>query len=153
RVASPAHVKAPLGFGSEYWNSDPRHYEGWEQIRDRLKGLGRKPTRRGIAYELASHLLDDVIVASGGIEDSIMRLRAHVGELEHYAKGQELKAKDGVPFGLAHESATSAWYAFTDLLTWCRTLAERMEDQRVIGSSRSRVWSPRSSLSASGKSA
>jgi len=127
RVCFPAQAKAALGFGTEYWLSDPEHYEGWEQLRDRLKSLARRPTRRDLACELASHLLDDVIVSAGGIENSISRLRAHVVVLQAYAMDHKLHARDDVPHGLAHEASTSAWYAFSDMLTWSRTLVERME--------------------------
>jgi hypothetical protein len=57
RVILPQTASARLGFGGEYWDLDPTHYEGWEQLRDRLTALGRTPTKRGLAYQLASHLL------------------------------------------------------------------------------------------------
>lgn len=127
RAHFPAHANAALGFGSEYWHSDAEHYEGWELLRDRQKSLGRKTKRRDLAYELASHLLDDVIVAAGGIENSIIRLRTHIVALENFVSDQKLRATPGVPYGLAHDAATSAWFAFSDVLTWSRTLVERME--------------------------
>jgi hypothetical protein len=127
RARFPDHANAALGFGVEYWCSDPRHYEGWEQLRDRLKSLGRSASKNDLAYELASHLLDDVIMAAGGIENSFLRLQSHVATLQAYATEHKLEAKSGMPYGLSHEAATSAWYAFSDMLTWSRTLTERME--------------------------
>jgi hypothetical protein len=43
RVILPQTASARLGFGGEYWDLDPTHYEGWEQLRDRLTALGRTP--------------------------------------------------------------------------------------------------------------
>ena len=34
-----------LGWGAEYWDPDPTHYEGWVELRDRYKALGRKKTQ------------------------------------------------------------------------------------------------------------
>jgi hypothetical protein len=76
RIVFPPAASAKLGFGAEYWDPDPTHYEGWKQLRDRLTALGRTPTKRDLAYDLVSHLLDDVIVAAGGVEHAIMRLPA-----------------------------------------------------------------------------
>ncbi len=123
----PRGVKAFLGFGYEYWNLDPQLYEGWEQLRDRLKALGRKRTKRELAYDLASHLLEDVVVAAGGVENSIYALRAAVVELTEYARANNLRAAAGVPHSLGHAAATTAWYAFADVLTWARCVVERME--------------------------
>jgi hypothetical protein len=84
RVAFPQTASTKLGFGAEYWDPDPTHYEGWEQLRDRLIALGRTPTKRDLAYDLSSHLLDDVIVAAGGVERAIVQLREALGRLTDY---------------------------------------------------------------------
>ena len=97
RVSFPTVAKASLGFGSEHWNSDARHYEGWEQLRDRRTALGRKSTRRELASELSSHLLSDVLVAAGGVETAILRMRVAAAELEAYAEKYKMKAQPGVP--------------------------------------------------------
>jgi hypothetical protein len=129
RVAFPSVASAPLGFGTEYWDPDPMHYEGWEQLRDRLMALGRTSTKRELAYDLASHLLDDVIVAAGGVERAITKLREAVAELRGYASDHGIKAKDGIPHGLGHKAAAEAVYAFSDVLSWSRTVVERLERQ------------------------
>jgi hypothetical protein len=127
RVNFPEVAAVPLGSGAEYWDSDPRHYEGWEQLRDRLEALGRKSTNSGLAYELASHRLDDVIVAAGGVERAITKLREAIAELKEYASDYGIEAKNGIPHGLVHEAATEALYAFSDVLSWSRTVVERLE--------------------------
>ena len=75
RISIPDSAKAKLGFGYEYWNLDPAQYEGWEQLRERLNSHDRSAAKRAVAYELASHLLEDVVVAAGGVETSIATLR------------------------------------------------------------------------------
>src|SRR5206468_3065836 len=86
RVHFPRVAKAGLGFGTEYWDLDPKHYEGWEELRDRMAALGRSSTRRGLACDLASHLLDDVIVAAGGVERAITTLREALAVLKGYVR-------------------------------------------------------------------
>lgn len=118
-----------LGFGTEYWDLDPKHYEGWEELRDRMAALGRRSTKRGLAYDLASHLLDDVIVAAGGVERAITKLREALAALKEYVRDHGIKADKDIPLGLAHDGTVEAWYAFSEVLSWSRTLVERLERQ------------------------
>lgn len=127
RVAFPKVAKASLGFGSEYWDPDPSHYEGCEQMRARYAALGRTLSDPELACDLAGHLLDDVLVAAGGVELAMERIDAAVAELEAYAKEHGLRAEQSVPCGLSHPAAVQLWYAFTDLVSWSRTLIERLD--------------------------
>ncbi len=127
RVSFPTVAKASLGFGSEYWDPDAKHYEGWEQLRERRTALGYKSTKRELAYELAGHLLGDVLVAAGGVEAAILRMRAAAEELQACADSHNMKAQPGVSHGLSHEAAADLWYAFADVVSWSRTLMERLE--------------------------
>ena len=43
RVQLPRVARAPLGFGTEYWDLDAKHYEGWEELRDRRTAHGVDP--------------------------------------------------------------------------------------------------------------
>jgi len=127
RVTFPERAIAPLGFGAEYWKSDRHLYEGFDHLDARLRALGRKTRKPDVAYRLTCQLLSEVLVAAGGVENSMIRLRAAVAELEAYVSANQLRAMDGVPHSLGHPAATTAWYAFFDLLTWSRTVVERME--------------------------
>ena len=127
QVAFPAAATAQLGFGAEYWRADPSLYEGFEQLGARLQSLGRKTKRVDVVYQLTSHLLTDVLVAAGGVENSILRLHAAVEDLKAYVSKHKLTAVHGIPLGLAHPAAVTAWYAFSDVLSWSRTVVERME--------------------------
>jgi len=127
RASFPAKASAPLGFGYEYWDLNLARYEGWKQLRERYQTLGRKTTKRGLAYELASHLLGDVLVAAGGVEVAVSRMRIAAAELHAYADEHNMKPAPGVPHGLGHPAATDLWYAFADLVSWTRTVVERLE--------------------------
>lgn len=127
RIHFPPTSRARLGFAGEYWNSKPEQYEGWQQLRHRLITLGRKPSRHHLAYELAGHLLDDVIVAAGGAECALAKLRTSLEDLDSYVTSQGIRAEPGLPSGLSHDAAIEAWYAFADLLSWTRTVVERVD--------------------------
>ncbi len=127
RVTFPGAALARLGFGAEYWKGDPGLYEGFEQLEVRLRALGRKTRKADVAYHLTSHLLTDVLVAAGGVENSSLRLRTAVDDLKAYVSKHQLSASHGIPLGLGHPAAVTAWYAFSDVLTWSRTVVERME--------------------------
>ena len=127
RLAFPERGSAPLGFAGEYWDPDPKQYEGWKQLQDRLTALGRTSSKRGLAYDLASSLLRDAIVAAGGVERAVAQLRQALATLQDYATQHNLKAADGIPLGLGHEAAAEALYAFSDALSWSRNFIERLE--------------------------
>jgi hypothetical protein len=135
RASFPAKANAALGFGYEYWDLNLARYEGWKQLQERYQTLGRKTTKRGLAYELASHLLGDVLVAAGGVEVAVSRMRTAAAELQVYADRHNMKAAPGVPHGLGHPAATELWYAFADLASWTRTVVERL-DRRAEDSNR-----------------
>lgn len=127
RVGTSSAALAPLGFGMEYWKTDAKLYEGYEQLATRTRALGRGVRKLNVVYELVTHLLNDVLVAAGGVESAVLRLRGAVAELQAYASKHQPCATPGVPHGLGHPAVAVAWYAFSDLLTWSRTVVERME--------------------------
>lgn len=132
-----AGALAGLGFAAECWYAKPELYEGWQQLRDRLVALGRRPTRHQLAYDLASHLLEDVIVAAGGAERAVTRLRASLKDLRAYAAEHGIRAVNGIPHSLSADASIDAWYAFADLLSWSRMVVERIDrppgDRRHFG--------------------
>ncbi len=123
----PAMALAPLGFASEYWHGDPLVYEGCEQLQQRYKALGRRVSGSYVSGELSRHLLSEVLVAAGGIEGALIRLQACIDELRAWVDHNQLKAQPGIPYGLGHEAAVDAWFAFAEVLMWSRILVERME--------------------------
>ena len=127
----PSSATTPLGFGAESWYSDPTHYEGWAQLRDRYEALGRRYTKSQLAYELSSHLLDDVIVAAGGVERSITNFRSAVAAAQGAASSAGVKAEDGGTFGFSDVTTAEAWFAFADVLFWGRAVVERLDRPAV----------------------
>jgi hypothetical protein len=128
RTNFPTSARAGLEWGAEYWDSDPTHYEGWSELRDLYKSLGRKRTKRDLAFDLSGHLLDEVLAAAGGVEHAIIQLRAAVADLRRWADENSAQR----PIGLAHPAATEALYGFGDVITWARAVEERL-DRRPRG--------------------
>ena len=127
RAYFPSSSTTRLGFGAESWYSDPTHYEGWEQLRDRYEALGQRYTKSQLAYQLSSNLLDDVIVAAGGVERSISNFRSAVIAAQESASSAGLKAEDSGTFGFSDVTTAEAWFAFADVLFWSRTVVERLD--------------------------
>lgn len=113
-----------LAWGSEYWDLNPEHYDGASGVRDRFRALRRPRTRRGLALELTDFLLSDVILAAGGVERSVDRLRRSAEELEQLAERWQIR---GPKMGLADNASIDAVYAFTELLSWVRAVDERLD--------------------------
>ena len=77
--------KVELGAGYETWILDPERYEGADALRATLKKLRRSYGKRALSYELVDRLLDEVLAAAGGVEQSIMALRSSVTEAQEVA--------------------------------------------------------------------
>ncbi len=127
RIHAPSTAGAALGFGSEYWFADAKRYEGWEQLRDRLAQVDHKPTNRTLTYHLTAYLLEDVVVAAGGVERAFANLLTIHRDLCAYAAKYSIRATHGESYGLGHQSAIEALYAFADLLVWSRAVLERLD--------------------------
>ena len=127
RVKFSEVAKAPLGFGSEYWISTASHYEGWTDLRDRLNSLGRQALKRDIAVELSSNLLEEVVVAAGGVEQAVESLRRCKGVIEQYAREHGVRSQPGVPQGLATVDTVEVAYLFANVMAWSRSVVERVE--------------------------
>lgn len=131
RSRFPDGAHAPLGWGAEYWDADATHYEGWEELRDRYAALGRKRTKRELAFDLSGNLVDDVLAAAGGIEHAIVALRSTIAELQEYCEVHTVAATPGIPHGVGHAAATDAWYEFANVLSWARALEERLDRSAI----------------------
>src|SRR6266498_4300653 len=128
RVHFPSGATAELGFGYEYWILDPTIYEGHAELKARAADLGYRWTKRELAYELVENLLTEVIAAAGGVEHSLAALRDAVARAQAWSdQGATRATPESVPHGIAHPSVTDAWYEFANLLTWARTVEERLD--------------------------
>jgi hypothetical protein len=119
--------KISLGAGFETWILDPDRYEGSDAFRARLKALKRTYSKRRLAYELVERLLDEVLAAAGGVEQSITALRSTVAEAQAWADQLATRPTPGVPHGIGHLSIVKAWYDFANLLSWARVLEDRLD--------------------------
>lgn len=127
RAHFPADSLTSLALPGELWVSDPDHYQGSVDLRARYLALGIKRTRRGLAFELARFLLDDLLMAAGGVETSIVRLRDAIHRTETWVAEHDIRATNGIPTGVSHPTITEAWYSFADLLAWVRAVDERLD--------------------------
>jgi hypothetical protein len=136
RSKFPSSANAPLAWGSEYWDAEPKSYEGWEEIKRIITGpspnwedpdMAEERINKSLAFRLSWQLLDEVIVAAGGIEYSANAFKDSISELQDYCDKYKIVALTDVQTGVFHQSATTAWYEFTNVLFWSRTLEERLE--------------------------
>src|ERR1700704_6148965 len=102
RMHWPASGQAALGFGLELWETDPSGYEGYEQLRTRVMSLGRRMTPREYAAELSGHLLSDVLVAIGGVEQARADFQAAVAGAQAWTY-THATLQPGVPHAIQNE--------------------------------------------------
>src|SRR6266568_6994390 len=127
RVHFPEAAAAPLGWGYEYWILDPTRYEGHAELKARALALGRPWRKRRVAAELTDHLLDEVIAAAGGVEHSLIALRAAAAAAQLWSDKHITDFDPDVPHGIANEHTVAAWYEFANLISWARVLEERLD--------------------------
>jgi hypothetical protein len=125
RVYFPSGASASLGFGYEYWVLDPTRYEGHNELKAKAAALGRRWTKRQLAYELAENLLTDVVAAAGGVEHSITALRDAVARAQEWINQSAIATTP--PHLISDPSVIDAWYEFANLLSWARAVEERLD--------------------------
>jgi hypothetical protein len=129
----------PLGWGAEYWDLKAENYEGASAMGNRLRALGRRPTKRDVALRLANFLLSDVLVAAGGVEGAVGRLRQTATELRRVADRWGVRGTVDLPHhGLSDFASIDAAYSFADFLSWVRALDERLDRRAFEGGVRRR---------------
>lgn len=129
RTHFPPLAHGPLGISSDHWDPNPEQYEGCSQLRERYADLGRIPTDSDLVFRLSKNLLPDVLVAAGGIERAMARLKSAVARLESWAVKNGVV---GIPTGIAGDASVDAWYAFAEIVFWTRSLSERL-DRKPFG--------------------
>jgi hypothetical protein len=131
QVYFPAPSVVRLGAGYETWILDPERYEGSDALRATFQALNRRFTKRSLAYELVENLLDDVLAAAGGVEQSIVALRGAAADAQTWADENVTMSAQGAPHSIGHLSIIEAWYHFANLLSWARVLEERLDRKPV----------------------
>jgi hypothetical protein len=115
----------PVGAPLELWRVVPKH-PGNDWLRDKAKQLGRY-TDSDLTYDTSrSHLLD-VLYAGGAIEYTVARIDAICDAVQAFAEEHEIDAQaQDVPMGLRTMEVDDAYWEYANLLTWVRTLLDRM---------------------------
>lgn len=132
RIHFPSGALAPLGFGAEYWDLVATNYDGYEALKNRHLALGRKQSDRYIASQLSRFLLDDALVAAGGVERAHDAFQASIVEVNASIAQNEIAYDPERPTGLGGPATQDAWYAFADLISWARAFEERLDRRPFV---------------------
>jgi hypothetical protein len=127
RINFPIVATAALGFGSEYWDLHATNYESYAALKARLIALNRRPTDRYIATELSQFLLDDALVAAGGVERAYDTFTASVAQINAYIAQNGITYSPNHRTNVAAPATQDAWYGFADLISWSRAFEERLD--------------------------
>jgi hypothetical protein len=128
RVYFPSGAKVELGWGYEYWKLDSSIYEGHDELKAMAAAHGQRWTKRQLAYELAENRQTDVLTAAGGVEHSIVALRAAIAKAQAWSDKNVPRTTPTPRFqGIGHDSVVDAWYEFANVLSWARALEERLD--------------------------
>ncbi len=131
----PPGQRARLGSAAELWDPVPGNYEGHDEVRVVMNtmvrqlsgGPDRMATDGEVAGELYAALLEDLVVAAGGVEHAVERFLGEVRRLQEYATGHGFRSTTETVQGIG--SAEGAWYALADVMSWARIVDERLERQ------------------------
>jgi hypothetical protein len=115
----------------ELW-ADARHhpdYPAWQQLARRR---GVAPDEDTLGYHMTRGLIVEVIYAAGGVERELAQMQAALEEAQAWTDraSSSFPEHREKPLHASHSAAPTladASYAFVNLLTWARTLRERVE--------------------------
>ena len=135
RLEFSRHGSVRLGYGSEHWDPTADNYEGAVALRDRKRRAAKtralrlqrphgRVTKWEVASDLSGFLLSDVVLAAGGVELAVERLRLAKSRLEAIAAEH---GYFGPNVSLADGASVEATYAFAELLVWVRSIEERLK--------------------------
>jgi hypothetical protein len=113
-----------LGAPLELWRVVPKHPAN-DWLGDRAVSGHREFTGSDLAYETSrSHLLD-VLYAGGAIEYTVVRIDVICDAVGTYVEENDLAA----PMSLRIPEIDDAYWEYANLLTWLRTLIDRMRSK------------------------
>jgi hypothetical protein len=116
----------PLAAPLELWRVVPKHPAN-KWLREKAKQLGRDYSDSSLTYDTSRNHLLDVLYAAGAIEYTVGRIDTICGAVQAYAEEHEVKAQaEDVPMGLRTTEVDEAYWEYANLLTWMRTLLDRM---------------------------
>jgi hypothetical protein len=115
---------------NEYWDGVVEHYEGFQVLQAKLVSLGLDDSNKAVARHLSMSLLDDVLVAAGGVENAVERLRDVKSRIVTWVEENNVEPDSDRDLGIAFDGTVDAWYSLVDALVWGRTFYERLERRR-----------------------
>jgi hypothetical protein len=116
----------PVGAPDELWRLVPKH-PGTESLRSQLKEEGRGHGDSDVAYYMHGTLILDVLHAAGAIEYTVGRIERGAVAVAEFAEEHQVVAHARTdPVGLVDSVVDEVYIEYANLLTWLRTLRDRM---------------------------
>jgi len=131
RISFPADRSVSLDWGAELWKWDTTLYDSVPAITEVLRRNGRDFDDDSVLADVTSTLIFDVVDAAGGVEGAFVRLEASLAEAQAILGrlSSTNRETDGAHLGGA--SVEDAWYALEEMLTWARTLDDRLQRESL----------------------
>jgi hypothetical protein len=122
----------PVSAMRELWRAVPKHPAN-DWVRRTAAAEGRTVEDDEIAYYTSRTLRLDVIHAAGAIEHTVERIAAAHERVQAYATEHGARARDNVPSHMRTREVDAAYIEYANLLTWLRTLSDRMRSKDPRG--------------------
>ncbi len=116
-----------LGAELELWNLDVSHYETAEPLRERLRALGRSCEDRDLYHYLTRNQLTDVVIAAGGVEYSVERVRGLATNLLEQVSLWDVTIPAEHDVGIQTLDAVKLALTVSEVLFWVRSLVDRVQ--------------------------
>ena len=124
RVAFGRSGLPAMGFSRALWKWDPNLYESAPAISGVLSALGKPADNDAVCYEATRSLLFDVVDAASGVETALQEVTSGVDQAQaEWDKSAPDPDQDG---GIYSASTEYAWHSVENLVTWARTLNDRL---------------------------
>jgi hypothetical protein len=119
----------PVDGPGEFWRPIPGH-PAHPYIANFRAAIGKPTDDESIAYWTYRGLLRDTIHACGGVLRSAETATAQIAIAQAYVDEHDLtgRADLAAPTGLGHPAVAEAYYDYANLVSWIRTVADRLRD-------------------------
>ncbi len=115
-------------FRSEFWRQGDSlpEFAAWVELASRRR---RAPDVSSLTYRMTRGLLSEVLYAAGGAETELGRLEGALAAVQDWADKGASPTVTPPPLGhwVTTASLRDGFYAFINLLTWARAVAERTD--------------------------
>jgi transcriptional regulator with XRE-family HTH domain len=129
-----------LGVGYELWDLARPKQAVHDRLADRLAKLGRTYADNDLAYMLVEHSLLEVVNAAEGAERSLAAMRRNAMAAQISSDRLRSSQGTGVPRAdreyWTDPEVVDVWYEFLNMLTWVRSLEDRIDRKDLTGKRR-----------------